>query len=221
MEWFFKFMQYKVVGGLATLIFSIYNVTVFGKKNFPKGRGCILASNHLSFLDAPFIAWAIYTPVHWLVNKVIYDTWYFRPFCVIFRCVPVNGSTKLAERIVNSDRPVGIFPQGGICCSRLIKKGRKGVAVMALKTGAPVIPFFIDGKIDESKEVNFLPDIRHPLNLYIGKPLYFQKYDGERVPDELLNDALEKIINAVNELSPELRKERIEGETANEKANIK
>jgi len=185
------------------IVFRFYKVEVKGAENIPSGAGCILAINHSSFLDAPLVAWCLRPlPIHWIVSRMIYSKWKFRPFCVIARSVPVNGSTKSAEGMLRRGSVIGIFPEGGICCDRLIKKGRRGVAVLAKKTGAPVVPCRIEGTFDTSKKVVFFPKVFTPLKLTIGRPMYFEQTDSERIPREILESTVREVIKGINDLAP-------------------
>jgi len=185
------------------VLFAFYEVKIAGKENLPLDKGFILAANHLSFLDGPFISFALY-PRHpyWIVAKWIYSAWYFHPLCVIARCVPViSGTTKAAQDILDKGGIVGIFPTGCIMCDKIVKKGRKGVAVLALATGLPVVPCYIDGEIDPTKKMNIVPKFFKPLKLTFGKPLYFEKYPDERIPSDTLEAALTRIIDSINGLA--------------------
>jgi len=194
-----------ILRALCNVIFSFYQLEIRGKEHVPEGKGCILAANHLSFLDGLLISWSLrgrlfreHKIVHWIVHKRVYSNWLFRPACIFSRSVPINGSTSLAEKILKKGKYLGIFPQGGICCSVTIKKGRRGVAVLAHKTGAPVIPCRIEGDIDESARINIIPRMFRPLKLTFGKPIQYKKYHQERIPDDMLKKSLSEIIHSIN-----------------------
>ncbi|GAF99750.1 unnamed protein product [marine sediment metagenome] len=187
---------------MAAIAFSFYKVEVIGKENVLRDKGFILAVNHSSYFDGPFIAWVLFPrPVHWIVHKKIYEKWYFRPACIMSRSVPVNGSINIAEKILNQGKIIGIFPQGGICCGdEIIKKGHRGVAVLGCKTGIPIVPCYIEGTFDRTKKVSIAPKVFMPLELRFGKPLYFEKCLTEKVPDDVLEDTLAKIVDGINGL---------------------
>lgn len=202
---FYDFVYFYIFKFLCFIVFSFFKIKTIGKENLPSSGGFILAANHSNFLDGPFIAYSVRPlPVHWLVHKNIYNTWYFRPFCTVFRSIPVNGSVEAALNVIHKGGVIGIFPYGGICCDKLIQKGHKGAALMAIKTGVPVVPCYIDADVDRNQRINFTPKAFTNLELIIGKPIYFEKRPAgeEIIPKEILEEAMAGIINGINSLSP-------------------
>lgn len=84
-------------------------------------------------------------PIVFLMAKEIYDQarvrWVFRAFS----CIPVKRGTRDVTairtmlKILQGGQVVGIFPEGGIDKYR-DEEGHLGVAYLALKTGAPIVP---------------------------------------------------------------------------------
>jgi len=185
----------------AVILKLFYRTEVTGKENVPKDKGYIIAVNHHSYLDGPFIGTVLRGMyVHWVVSKAVYYQWYLRPIFSISRSVPVNGCTKLAEELLKNGEAVGIFPQGAICCSNRIAKGRHGVAVLAMKTGAPVIPCHIEADTDPNVKIQLVPKLFTGLRLKFGKPIYLKKSETETIPKDILNDAVDYIIREINGL---------------------
>ncbi len=197
------FLYHRVVIPFLRFVFKFYKTKIRGMENIPKDTGFILAGNHLSYLDAPLMACGVYPRlIHWIAHKNIYYNPIFTPICLISRCILVNGSVEAAEKVLQEGDCIGIFPQGAVCCTKFVKKGRKGVAVLAHKTGIPVVPCHINAEIDP-KKINILPKFLGPLELKIGKPIYFEKVNKERIPVEILEKSVAKVIKKINELNPE------------------
>jgi len=182
-------------------VFLFYRRKISGKEKVPQNKGFILACNHISYLDAPLLGCNLFPrPIHWIIAKWVYTRWFFRPLCIVSRCVPVNGSTKYAQAILDGGGIVGIFPEGCVVCSKQIQKGRHGVAVLALKTGAPVVPCYIEAELYSLKRQNIVPKFFRPIKVTYGAPLYFERYPADLIPEDVLNEAVAKIINAINAL---------------------
>ena len=191
---------------LATLVCFFYKRQFYGLENIPKDKGFIVAANHCTFLDAPFIAYALYPKIiHWIVSKAhVWNKWYFRPACSFSRCVPVNGSVDGALSLLNKGEIIGIFPSGCVSCTKIIRQGRKGAAVLAHKSGAPVVPAYIEASLDTSKEVNIFPKPFKILSVTFGKPIVFEKHGEGKIPDAALEDTLKKIISSINQLADKI-----------------
>src|SRR5207249_3877984 len=51
--------------------------------------------------------------------------------------------------------------------------GQPGVALLALRSGVPVVPAAIDGTYDALRGRRFYVPRRHPLSVRFGPPMYF------------------------------------------------
>lgn len=112
----------------------------------------IVAANHCSSLD-PFLLSAT-SPnrfVGFMIAKEFAGFPLFRRIVELIECVPVNrsavdvSSIKAALRHLESGRCLGIFPQGRIVFPGEAVDGRDGVGMLALRSGATVVPAYISG----------------------------------------------------------------------------
>jgi len=186
-----------------SLFHLFFKIRISGLENVPKDSNFILASNHRSFMDGPLIGYLLSPRViHWIIARWVYEKWIFKPFCFISRCVAVGGSSLTAEKVLNRGGIIGIFPEGGVCCDRYIKSGHKGVAVLALKTGVPVLPCYVDGTFNSRRKPILSARLFTTVRVIIGKPVRFDKITCSRVPAEAIEKTLPEIIAAINNLSP-------------------
>lgn len=112
----------------------------------------IVAANHCSSLD-PFLLSAT-SPnrfVSFMIAKEFAGFPLFRRIVELIECVPVNrtavdvSSIKAALRHLESGRCLGIFPQGRIVFPGDELGVRDGVGMLALRSGATVVPAYISG----------------------------------------------------------------------------
>ena len=116
----------------------------------PASGPVILASNHVSNLDGVVLgAWlvpVIPRRIHWLGKKEMFDWpvmgWIARNGGVH----PVDrGGTdveafRLAQRILGEGHVLLIFPEGTRSPDGRLQQARDGLAMLALRTGAPIVP---------------------------------------------------------------------------------
>lgn len=114
--------------------------------------GAILAANHRSSVDPFFVQLAARRRVHWMVAREFCEHVIFGKILKPFMVIPTNrsgldlNSTKLAIQYAQSGRLVGMFPEGKInITSAPLLPIRGGAAMVAIKTGVPVIPLYIEG----------------------------------------------------------------------------
>lgn len=162
--------------------------TVHGREHvraFNNERGAVIACNHSSYLDIPFMYCCV-RPQQW-VRIMARDTLFKRKLGaqILARCggFPVARDTadrtsiKRATRMLKSGQLVGIFPEG----TRRGKTGRTpeihgGAALIARMGKAPIVPMAIDG----SDKVKVKGDwrIHFPkVNVYYGAPIAVSSFD--------------------------------------------
>ncbi len=127
---------------------GIHRLKICGDVCLPDEGPCIVVANHRSYIDPSLITGVTRRWIVFLMVREYYEApgvhWLFKAI----GCVPVNrdgndlAATRKALKALRAGRVVGIFPQGGI---RDPDAGKAGVALLALRSNAPVVPFFIDG----------------------------------------------------------------------------
>lgn len=114
------------------------------------GDNAILVSNHLSLADGALIAAAVPDQPSFVVNMFIARKWWARPFLSLVRTFEVDPSNPYAfksmVRTVRDDRrKLVIFPEGRITRTGALMKIYEGAGMLAERTGAPVVPVWLDG----------------------------------------------------------------------------
>jgi 1-acyl-sn-glycerol-3-phosphate acyltransferase len=115
----------------------------------------ILASNHVSNLDGVVLgAWlvpVIPRRIHWLGKKEMFDWpvvgWVARNGGVhpVDRGGADVEAFRLAQRILDEGHLLLIFPEGTRSPDGRLQQARDGLAMLALRTGAPIVPIGVAG----------------------------------------------------------------------------
>jgi 1-acyl-sn-glycerol-3-phosphate acyltransferase len=139
---------------IITISVVFFRMKVVNRKNFPKG-GVILAGNHISNWDPPFIAAAVPRAVHFMAKSSLFKTRFLSWFMQKLGAFPINrrsavnsGALNTAIDLVNSGEVVVIFPEGTRSKDGKLLPAKPGVGYIAHATGAPVMPFFMEGMDD-------------------------------------------------------------------------
>jgi 1-acyl-sn-glycerol-3-phosphate acyltransferase len=192
---------------LGPLIRLYWWVRARQRHNVPRDRGVIIASNHIAAIDPVLICMSFWRQVCWLAKielvKSARIAWFFRGAGVIpvDRAAPQEESVEKAARVVKEGKIFGIFPEGTRSPDGRVYKGYTGVARVAQRTGAPVIPAGIVGSNRAHKKGSRLAR-PSPTTVTFGQAMYFDIKPGEdehaayrRFTDELL-DAIARMIAA-------------------------
>lgn len=170
----------------------------------PQRGRAILVSDHSTLGDPLVLLATAGRPLQFLMAQEIYERreirWVFRAF----QAIPVRRGTRDIRairsmmRVLGRDGVVAVFPEGGIDSFR-DESGHLGVAYLAVKTGAPIIPVSIrwaKKRPDSIWGTLFVPS---QVSVRYGEPLTFpQKTDLQR-------DELEAIIRHIMRCIKELR----------------
>ncbi|MFD5624979.1 MULTISPECIES: lysophospholipid acyltransferase family protein [unclassified Streptomyces] len=207
---FYYVLKYVLLGPLLRLAFR---PRIEGLEHIPSSGAAIIAGNHLSFSDH-FLMPAILKRRITFLAKAEYFTGpgvRGRLIAFFFRSagqIPVDRSGKDAGQaaireglgVLSKDELLGIYPEGTRSHDGRLYKGKVGVAVMALKAQAPVIPCAMIGTFEAQPPGRKLPRIR-PVSIRFGKPLDFSRYAGMENEKAVLRAITDEIMYAILTLS--------------------
>jgi 1-acyl-sn-glycerol-3-phosphate acyltransferase len=175
----------------------------------------IVAANHHSTLD-PFLLTAT-SPnryVSFMIAREFAEIPGFSRLVQMIECVPVSrsridtASVRAALRHLASGRAVGIFPQGRVQHPDEPPELREGVGLLALRSGATVIPAYISNtRYSPSVIVPFLR--RHRAVVRYGKPVDLSRWQGREKDREAYREASEEILRAIFALRPPSEPEQV------------
>ncbi|UCV23363.1 bifunctional acyl-ACP--phospholipid O-acyltransferase/long-chain-fatty-acid--ACP ligase [Ferribacterium limneticum] len=132
--------------GLARLLFR---VEISAQQANFKHERLLIVANHQSFLDGLLIG--LFLPVDpvFVVHTTIAESFFFRILLSQVEYLAVDPTSPMAMkkviRLIESGRPVVIFPEGRITLTGSLMKVYDGPAFVAAKTGATVVPVRLDG----------------------------------------------------------------------------
>jgi 1-acyl-sn-glycerol-3-phosphate acyltransferase len=123
--------------------------------DIPREGPVIIAANHASNLDPVVIgSWLVPTlgrRMQWLGKRELFD-WPLLGYLARHGGVhPVDRGAadveafRLAKRILDGGHPLFVFPEGTRSPDGTLQPARDGVALLAQRTGAPIVPIGIAG----------------------------------------------------------------------------
>lgn len=175
------------------LFYTVYRLKVEGREHVPKEGPVILCANHLSLLDPPLVGSPIKRQVHYMAKAELFRIPVLGWLITQFGTFPVKrggvskDSIRLAIQLLKEQRILGVFPEGSR--SNAGGMGKKGAAMLALKSDATVIPVAIVGKYD----------LFRSMKIVYGRPVDLSEF-AKGASSEELERATEKIMTAIREL---------------------
>lgn len=192
---------YNLLRPIGILICKVlFRLTVKGLENIPAEGKAVIAVNHSSYLDPVVVGTVVPRKIKWIILKSIYHLWWLKWLFVLTEMIPENGAIEKSLSELKNDELLGIFPEGTRSRNGALHAGREGVAILAIKGAAPIIPCAIRGAFEAYPRDAIFPK-PHPIKILIGTPL---KFEPDEEPDEAkLAAAVDKIMSAIKSLMEE------------------
>lgn len=211
-----KYTQLIFLIPLRVFFLRLLRLKVYGKENIKKlPSSFIVAVNHVSYVDhflfsCVFPLSGSFYPFRFPTAVEIYRVLRFiiRPLGAfpIQRGLGVEVSAAKALRLLQKGQRIVIYPEGKIDRGDgSAENAQRGVAYLASKTGAPILPIYMHGFDAKNYMLGFsikkLFLRKYRLALAVGEPFFIQEVFG-KIPEnrEEYKQAAQKVMERVYSL---------------------
>ena len=192
---------------LLQLIFSIFfklffRAEIYGRENMPKDGAVILAANHMSNWDPPFVATFLHRPVSYMAKIELFKNPIFGRAITACHAFPIKrgaadrGAIKAALQVLKEGRCLGLFPEGTRSRTGKMGKAEAGVGLIAAMSGAPLVPAAIIGTDKIFANGGYFPKLR----VIYGEPMQFT---GDHKDKEALAEFSQQVMDKIAALKAE------------------
>lgn len=209
-------VSFKIARGLLEpLLRTMTRLEIRGRENLPQNGPIIAVCNHLHLIDPILHIISIlprdsifmakeelfrYWPIP--IFRILMDT--AEAFKVRRRGTPEERqqAMRYAEKVLAEGLVFGMYPEGTRSKTGRLKEAYHGCAIIALRSGAPLIPVCIWGT-ERLKGIGWLS--RPKVTISFGQPFSIPAIEGEATEDQLksLTDYIMKQL--ASGLPPEYR----------------
>ncbi|HEX6268855.1 MAG TPA: lysophospholipid acyltransferase family protein [Anaerolineales bacterium] len=161
-------------------------VRIVGKENIPYGKPYVVAMNHVSIFDPPFVAafWPEYLEI------IGAEDVFYKPgqgqLLKMYGVIPVHRGdydrallTRII-RIIKSGFPLLIAPEGRRSHVTAMQRAKPGIAYIIENTGVPVVPVGLIGTTGDYWQRARRGE-RPLLEMRIGRPIHLPKITSRGV----------------------------------------
>ena len=141
----------KTMYRLSVLITRAYltivgNYKVINKDRLKSWKGCIVAANHVSYHDPPFVGSIIPCEISYLAKSELFKNPLLGRFLRHLNALPVTRgridreTMERIKKLISQGNSIMMFPEG----SRKSSTVKPGIGILAYETGAPILPILLE-----------------------------------------------------------------------------
>jgi 1-acyl-sn-glycerol-3-phosphate acyltransferase len=187
------------------LRYLFFRAEVEGLENIPPSGGAILVANHMSNFDPGLIGTTMKRRIRFMAKQELFvpglaQLLYLHGDFPVRRLDRDTTAVRKAQEVVREGDILGMFPEGTRSKTASMNRAHPGTALIALRTGVPIIPAGITG----TEKIQNLQTIilRRPrAKIVYGKPFHLERPERLRSAD--VEKATTTIMKKVAELLPE------------------
>jgi 1-acyl-sn-glycerol-3-phosphate acyltransferase len=168
-------LLYRLTRAALVPFFRVYfRLTAVGAEHVPDSGPVILAANHRSFLDPFVIGALVRRPVYYMAKRELFERPSQARLLNALGAFPVDRGASdeqamaTAEAILARGDCVVIFPEGTRVRGAALGRPHRGVARLALRSGAKVVPIALTGTDRVRRGARVRPC---KVRLRFGRPL--------------------------------------------------
>jgi long-chain acyl-CoA synthetase len=171
---------------LKILFKLFFRLEVKGVENVPSDGNFILAANHSSYLDGPALILALpfsrFRNIYSLGLSDFFAGFLKSRFAKIAHVIPIDSASYLSKAlqmsayVIKNGRSLAVFPEGGRSFDGNLMEFKKGVGILAVEMGIPVVPVLVQGALEALPRSAAFPKFKK-ITVTLGKPLLASEID--------------------------------------------
>ncbi len=173
-----------------------------GLEHLPPDGPLIIASNHASFLDPPFVGVQVMRPLVFFARKTLWKGGLASWWLDTVGAIPVDrdgsdvAAIKAVLRALQAGQALVLFPEGTRSPDGTLQPPKAGVGLIACRAQVPVVPARI---FNSHRALGRSGGLRPgtPVSVVYGRALTPADYDDPAAGKERYQRASEKIMAAI------------------------
>lgn len=183
-----------------------------GRENVPTEGPVVLAANHLAFIDSPLVMFGLDRSVTFLGKAEYLRHPLARRLFPAAGMLPLDRSgrnsrvtlDRVAEVLADGG-VVGLHPEGTRSRDGLLHHGHTGIAQIALRAGAPIVPVALVGTGEAQPVGRVVPRFRSSVEVRYGAPIGLGRWANARRSASSRRELTEEVMEAIAALSGQER----------------
>jgi 1-acyl-sn-glycerol-3-phosphate acyltransferase len=181
----------------------LFRYRVLRLARLPRTGPVLLAVNHQSYVDPMLAGSALPRPLHFMARRTLFVGTFGRLIRSV-NAFPVDRdradlqAVREAIGLLERGRCLLIFPEGTRSRDGRLAPMRSGFGMLARRTGAPIVPVYIDGAFRAWPRQRLLPRLRQ-IRVWFGEPIRVARDEDELSIVKRVGDALHALEREADE----------------------
>ncbi len=127
-----------------------YKVVYDGTEHLTDEGALLFISNHISWIDWIVVQLPVKHRIHYMVNKNLFNKWFFTPLVRINECIPISKNSfregiRQGRKLLKRNDIVGMCPEGSISKTGELGRFYRGFEFLDGEYDGKIVPVYIDG----------------------------------------------------------------------------
>ena len=194
---------YRFAYNLIGLELMLHRIRIEGRECVPQG-GCLIVSNHVSYMDPTTVGWAVARETYYLGRKTLFKPPVLNWFLPIVNVLPIDrdgqdmSGLRRIIKMLKEGHAVLLFPEGTRSPDGKLQPAEPGAGLVAAKAGVPVLPTRVFGTFEclskNARRFRF-----HPIRVVIGQP-YRPSLPEGRLEKHIYAQIAQEMMNRIGAL---------------------
>lgn len=163
-------MLYNILVVILKILFiPLFRINIEGLENIDENDKIIVCANHKSLLDPIFLAIALPRDLYFMAKKELFDVPILKSALKFLGAFPVDRfgrdlkALRYSVSLLKDSKTLGIFPEGTRVDESKRENVKDGVAFIAIKSDADIVPVEIVSSYKPFKKTNIL--VKQPISV--------------------------------------------------------
>ena len=187
------------------LMKAMFRLEAHGTEHVPKTGPVLLVANHSSLLDPPLVGGMTPRQLTFLAKAELFAIPGFGGLIRRLNARPLRregadpSALRMAQRVLQEGGALLVFPEGTRGDEGVLREAKPGAALLAIQTGAPVVPVYVSGSGRALPRGRSLP---RPAKVVVtfGPPLTFTRAAAGAERKAQYEEASRRMMAAIAEL---------------------
>jgi len=192
---------------LSTVVYGMFfRGEIVGLENLPKEGSFLIAANHASFLDPPFIGSQVPRQIAYFARKTLWKKGFASWWLDEVGTIPVDrdggqdvSAIKRVLKALKDDKGLILFPEGTRTPDGHLQEPKAGVGLIACRAQVPVVPARIFGSYEAFGKGRPLK-LGTPVTIVFGQPVLPDEYHETSAGKERYQVASTRIFRHISQL---------------------